>query len=114
MMETPSLFGSQEPAHGGDDIGYVLGWFCGGIGILALVMAVVFLVQGSPRKAFQAMALTVAEIAWMLAMIGLGSASRAAEEIAGAGILAGLAFLPILGVYVLRKLSWPPTKKAAS
>lgn len=116
MLETPSLFASQEPAHRGDDIGYVLGWFCGGILALGVVVAVVYLVQGSPRKAFQAVALPVTYLAWFFLILGIGlwadpQKDSIGEAIALGVLIAGLLFLPILGVYVLRKLPWPPARK---
>jgi len=99
-------------------MGYVLGWFCGGILALGVVVAAVNLAQGSPRKAFQAVALPVATIVWFFLILGIGvwadpKKNSMGETIFLAAMFGGILLLPILGVYVLRKLSWPPAKKVA-
>lgn len=120
MPDVPSLLSSQPgpprpPPR--DDIGYVLGWFCAGILALGVVMGIVFAVQGSWRKAFQAVALPVAVLLWItLMMEGLvvHSSHGIGQDIGVIGVLVGVSLLPILLVYVVRKLPWPPARKPAS
>jgi hypothetical protein len=115
MPDVPSLLSAPEPPPARDDIGYVLGWFCGGILALGVVMGVVFLIQGSMRKAFQAVALPVAVLLWItLMMEGLvvHSSHGIGEDIGIIGVLVGVSLLPILLVYLVRKLPWPPAKKS--
>ena len=119
MPDVPSLFSAQagpSPPPPRDDIGYVLGWFCGGILVLGVVMAVVFLVQGSYRKAFQAVALPVTVVLWItLMMEGLVVRSHGIREDIGViGVLLGVSLLPILLVYLVRKVTWPARKAVVS
>lgn len=116
MLETPSLLASQKPADR-DDVGYVLGWFCGGILVLGVVVAVVYLIQGSRRKAFHAAVLPVVELLCLVLTIALASSleriNTKLSDVASFLFFAELIFLPILGVYLLRKIPWPATKKPA-
>jgi hypothetical protein len=128
MPDVPSLVSSPQapPPPPRDDIGYVLGWFCAGILALGVVMAVVYLVQRSYRKAFQAVALPVAVLSWItLMMEGLVEPSAYTDargivhhgigrDIGVIGVLVGVSLLPILLVYLVRKLPWPPARKAAA
>jgi hypothetical protein len=121
MLDVPSPVLSQEPRPAPpkrDDIGYVLGWLCGASLLVGAIVAVVYLTQSSPRKAFQAIALPIAELAWVFGVLGLAlwadpKAKSAAEAISVAIWFGGMALLPILGVYVLRKVSWPARKPSS-
>ena len=108
MPDVPSLFSAQESDF--DDIGYVLGWFCGGALLLGAIVAVVYLNQGSPRKAFQAIVLPVVVVIWFFGVLGL---AVGAGEDSILVLWLGLPFLPILGVYVLRKIRWPAARGTA-
>jgi len=98
------VFEQQE-----NDLGYVLGWLCGGIAILGLLVAIVNLSKGRRRKAFQAVVLPAIVIAWLFfCMDVLGGAE--ANDVAIVLLLVGIVFLPVLGLWALRRSDWPPRK----
>ena len=87
-----------------EDIGYLLGWFCGGILVFALIISLVNLISGNRRKAFQAFVVPFPVIAWVLILLS----SIEEETIGMLLIIGGIIFLPILTIWVLRNLPWPP------
>ncbi len=99
-----------------DDLGYVVGWFCGGILIVGWIVAIVCLAMGSVRRAFQAFVLPLGVVAWLFLMME-GVWPRVPDTETGAMVsvlllFGGILLIPIVGLLILRSLSWPPRRPA--
>ena len=118
MFDLESRESEQKPVHksGENNLGYVLGWFCGGILILGVVVAAVNVFLGHRRKAFQAVILPSAVIAWLfLIMDGLRPMLPDTEGGNATWVLlliGGIIFIPLLGLRLLRSFPWPPRIEA--
>lgn len=97
-----------------DNLGYVLGWFCGGMLVLGAIVSLIHFVLGNRRKGFQAIVLPLVVVAWLfIIMDGVRPAMPDTENGAAVWVLllfGGIIFLPIIVLALLRKLAWPPAK----
>jgi arginine exporter protein ArgO len=103
-----------EEQKKGENLGYVLGWFCGGMLVFGVIVAAFTFRQGSRRKAIQAVLLPIMVLAgiaaWFLLLSGISqlfSMGREWDDVVILLLLAGLFFLPIVGLRFLRSLQWP-------
>ncbi|MFI5175651.1 MAG: hypothetical protein ACHQKY_12380 [Terriglobia bacterium] len=103
-----------EEQKKGENLGYVLGWFCGGMLVFGVIVAAFTFRQGSRRKAVQAVLLPIMVLAgiaaWFLLLSGISqlfSMGREWDDVVILLLLAGLFFLPIVGLRFLRSLQWP-------
>jgi len=115
MFESVTLE-SEQSEH---DLGSVLGWFCGGLLIVGVIVAAVHFYQGDRRKAFQAIVLPIAVLVWIFVVLLLVVITGPATRHAGfafqewAGLLTillicgGIVVIPIFGLRFLRDLDWP-------
>ena len=95
-----------------EDLGNVIGCFCGVIPVIAMIASVVYLIGGHPRKAFQSIAVSVASICVFLVLtFGLnflyytkGSPLSVVFIII---YLIGWVFFPLLTLSFLRTLYYP-------
>jgi len=97
-----------------DDLGYVLGWFCGGILVVGWIVALVSIAMGAPRRALQAFVLPLGVVAWLFLMME-GVWPRIPDTETGAMVsvlllFGGILLIPILGLWLLRSLPWPPRR----
>jgi hypothetical protein len=92
-----------------NNLGYVLGWFCGGMLILGVIVSAVNLFQGHRRKAFQAIILPIGVLAWVLPLMWIAQGVAATWVSATLVLLlfGGIIFVPLLGLRFLRSLAWP-------
>lgn len=95
-----------------DSLGWWSAWLSGSTLVVGLVIAVMTLVGGRKRRAFQALCLPVLVLSWAYACMEIAGGSRGAA----AALLRVSAFLspfllPLALFPVLRALPWP---KAAS
>ena len=116
-MPFESVFSVPEK----DDLGYVLGWFCGGFVIFGFFVAIFYNKSGRPRIAFQAVAQGLGYIVYVgllvFLMLVAGKLTQLWEvgntgaevifDIFIVGVLAG----PILTLRLLRALTWPPSRE---
>jgi hypothetical protein len=98
-----------------DNLGYILGWLCGGTLILGVIVSAVDLFQGHRRKAFQAIILPVIVLAWVfgimfvIAIAELITKGRYETwvQLLMVPLFGGIIFVPLLGLRFLRDLAWP-------
>jgi hypothetical protein len=97
-----------------DNLGYVLGWFCGGILVLGAIVSLTHLALCNYRKGFQAILLPLVVVAWLfIIMDGVRPAMPETEGGAAVWVLlllGGIVLLPIIVLALLRRLAWPPAK----
>ena len=101
-----------------DEIGYILGWVCGGILIVGVALAIGFLVTKQYRKAFQAFVLPWGTIAWLFIIMD-GVRPRMPDTETGATVwvlllLGGILFIPILLTFIVQSLAWLPRATSSS
>jgi len=104
---------TQESEQRENNLGYVLGWCCGGLPIVGVIVSAVNFFQGDRRKAFQAIVLPAAVLAWvsgvvvLAAVTGADSAGWAWQSAMYLLLFGGTAVIPIFGLRFLRDLAWP-------
>ena len=108
-MSTPYM---QQSKPRRDEIGYILGWVCGGILVVGVALALGFLITKQYRKAFQAFVLPFGSIAWLFLMMEAVWPKMPDTEGGAAAsvllLLGGILIIPIGLTYVLQSIPWPP------
>jgi hypothetical protein len=97
-----------------DNLDYVLGWFCGSMLIVGMIVAAIFFRQGRRRKSVQALVLPlfvlVATAIWFALMYGITEMFSLDQK--SDFFMVPLFFIvffsfPIIGLRFLRSLQWP-------
>jgi len=112
MLESMDHYVKEGNEDKQENLGYLLGWFCGGILILGVIVSAINLFQHHYRKAFQAIILPFGPIAWMfLCMSGfeplLRDPSEFVEAVMMISLFGGIIALPFLELRFLKNMAWP-------
>ena len=94
-----------------EDISILLGWFCGYVPLVSIIVAIIFLFHRSYRKSFQAFGVHLCTLAIFFIWFKLMNSIKGNSEILGfltvAIFLVGCFFIPIIAVDFLKNLKWP-------
>jgi hypothetical protein len=110
------LFDGGRELQEDQDLGYVLGWFCGGFLIVGVIVGAIAVNKGRKRRAFQAFVQPVATIAAFFVLLLLWAGletltgpwrTKSAQETATVTLLLGTVASPLLIQYLLQKMKWP-------
>jgi hypothetical protein len=114
-MSTINSIESESTKAIDPDLGYLLGWFCGGMLVFGVLVGIISILRSQTRRAFQALALPLAVLAWIFFIMEFLE-PRMANVNAGDAIwvlllIGGILVIPVAGLWILRHVPWPYLKR---